>query len=47
MDLVILAVFGILSGMMVLVQSPVNTALGRNVGSPVLASFISFLTGMV
>lgn len=42
-----LMALGLLSGAMVLVQSPVNTKLRDYVGSPALASFVSFLTGTV
>lgn len=40
-------VLGVLSGAIVLAQSPVNTRLRDYVGSPSLASFVSFLTGTV
>lgn len=42
-----LTVLGILAGMMVLVQSPVNTNLGKRIGSPLAASLISFSVGLV
>ncbi len=40
-------ILGILSGIIVLTQSPVNARLRGYVGSPALASFVSFLTGTV
>ena len=41
-----LTVLGILAGMMVLVQSPVNTNLGKHIGSPLAASLVSFSVGL-
>lgn len=40
-------IFGILAGCLVALQAPINAQLGRAVGSPLLASAISFAAGLL
>lgn len=40
-------IFGVLAGCLVALQAPINAQLGRGVGSPLLASAISFAAGLL